>query len=77
MAPATLAMVVSVLKCADLFVGMMVGYYSDNCTSSYGRRKPFIGLGAPLWGLALIGLCAAPSGLSAGGTIAYFGFFYM
>eukprot|EP01051_Picozoa_sp_SAG22_P010722 SAG22_NODE_980_length_6173_cov_5.884261_6_plen_305_part_00 len=76
MSPATLAMVVSVLKCADLFISMVVGYYSDNCTSKYGRRKPFIAAGAPLWSVAVIGLCLAPGSLSAGATIWYFSFFY-
>ena len=47
--PATLAMLVAVLKCFDLFIGMMIGYYSDNCTSKWGRRKPFVAGGAPLW----------------------------
>lgn len=47
--PATLAMLVAVLKCFDLFIGMMIGYYSDNCRSKYGRRKPFVAAGTPLW----------------------------
>ena len=42
-------MLVATLKCCDLFIGMMVGYYSDNCKSKYGRRKPFIAIGAPFW----------------------------
>jgi GPH family glycoside/pentoside/hexuronide:cation symporter len=74
--PATLAMLVAVLKCADLFISMAVGYYSDNCTSSYGRRKPFIGAGAPVWSLCVIMLCLAPGGMSATAYIWYFGFFY-
>ena len=74
--PATLAMLVASLKCADLFIGMMVGYYSDNMQSKHGRRKPFMAFGAPVWSLAVIMLCLAPSGLSANAYIWYFAVFY-
>ena len=74
--PTTLAMLVSTLKCADLILGMMIGYYSDNCQSKYGRRKPFMATGMPLWCIATVMLCWAPSGLSASTYIWYFGFFY-
>ena len=74
--PTTLAMLVATLKCADLLIAMVVGYWSDNMQSKYGRRKPFIAVGAPLWCLSVIMLCLAPSGLSAGAYVWYFGFFY-
>ena len=72
--PSTLAMLVAVLKCGDLFAGMLVGYYSDNCTSKYGRRKPFIGVGAPLWCISVVMLCLAPN-LGEPGDSAYVWYF--
>ena len=72
--PSTLAMLVAVLKCGDLFTGMLVGYYSDNCTSKYGRRKPFIGVGAPLWCISVVMLCLAPN-LGEPGDSAYAWYF--
>ncbi|BBN17390.1 solute carrier family 45, member 1/2/4 [Marchantia polymorpha subsp. ruderalis] len=33
---------------SGMFVQPVVGHYSDNCTSSYGRRRPFILAGAVL-----------------------------
>eukprot|EP01052_Picozoa_sp_SAG31_P055953 SAG31_NODE_15742_length_740_cov_1.765991_1_plen_198_part_01 len=74
--PATLSMLVVTLKCADLFIGMLVGYYSDTCRSKYGRRKPFIAAGAPLWCMAVVMLCLAPSLPSQSAYVWYFGFFY-
>ncbi|KAK4436778.1 Sucrose transport protein SUC2 [Sesamum alatum] len=45
---------------SGLLVQPIVGYYSDHCTSRFGRRRPFIGFGAGLVALAifLIGFAA-------------------
>ncbi|XP_042068490.1 sucrose transport protein-like [Salvia splendens] len=45
---------------SGLIVQPIVGYYSDNCTSRFGRRKPFIAAGAALVAMAvfLIGFAA-------------------
>lgn len=45
---------------SGLIVQPIVGYYSDNCTSRFGRRRPFIAAGAALVAVAvfLIGFAA-------------------
>ncbi|KAK4490078.1 hypothetical protein RD792_000733 [Penstemon davidsonii] len=45
---------------SGLFVQPIVGYYSDNCSSRFGRRRPFIAAGAALVAVAvfLIGYAA-------------------
>nr|ADL63117.1 sucrose transporter 2y [Ipomoea batatas]ADL63121.1 sucrose transporter 2y [Ipomoea batatas] len=45
---------------SGMIVQPMVGYYSDNCTSRFGRRRPFIAAGASLVTIAvfLIGFAA-------------------
>ncbi|CAI9755936.1 unnamed protein product [Fraxinus pennsylvanica] len=45
---------------SGLFVQPIVGYYSDNCSSRFGRRRPFIAAGAALVAVAvfLIGFAA-------------------
>ncbi|KAK2660966.1 hypothetical protein Ddye_007499 [Dipteronia dyeriana] len=45
---------------SGMIVQPIVGYYSDNCTSRFGRRKPFIAAGAVLVAIAvfLIGYAA-------------------
>ncbi|KAL6525198.1 general substrate transporter [Orobanche minor] len=45
---------------SGLIVQPIVGYYSDNCTSRFGRRRPFIAIGSVLVAVAvfLIGYAA-------------------
>ncbi|CAI9786661.1 unnamed protein product [Fraxinus pennsylvanica] len=45
---------------SGLFVQPIVGYYSDNCSSRFGRRRPFIAAGTALVAVAvfLIGFAA-------------------
>lgn len=52
---------------SGLLVQPIVGYYSDNCSSRFGRRRPFIAAGAALVAVAvfLIGF-AADLGHAAG-----------
>ncbi|KAK4426978.1 Sucrose transport protein [Sesamum alatum] len=55
---------------SGLLVQPIVGYYSDHCTSRFGRRRPFIGSGAGLVAVAvfLIGF-AADLGHAAGDSL--------
>ncbi|CAI9114694.1 OLC1v1015473C1 [Oldenlandia corymbosa var. corymbosa] len=39
---------------SGMLVQPMVGYYSDNCTSRFGRRRPFIAAGAALVAAAVV-----------------------
>ncbi|MBT2987315.1 MFS transporter, partial [Vibrio anguillarum] len=53
-----------------MIVQPVVGYYSDNCSSRFGRRRPFIAAGAALVMIAvfLIGF-AADLGHASGDTL--------
>ncbi|KAL1523621.1 hypothetical protein AB1Y20_018557 [Prymnesium parvum] len=42
----TLAVLRALGKCVDFVTGFAVGYYSDNLKSRFGRRRPFIFVGA-------------------------------
>lgn len=55
---------------SGLLVQPIVGYYSDNCSSRFGRRRPFIAAGAALVAVAvfLIGF-AADLGHAAGDSL--------
>ncbi|KAI3464418.1 hypothetical protein Pfo_021081 [Paulownia fortunei] len=55
---------------SGLLVQPIVGYYSDNCSSRFGRRRPFIAAGAALVAVAvfLIGF-AADLGHAAGDSM--------
>ncbi|KAL1543933.1 general substrate transporter [Salvia divinorum] len=55
---------------SGLLVQPIAGYYSDHCTSRYGRRRPFIAAGASLVAVAvfLIGF-AADIGFASGDPI--------
>ncbi|XP_051139615.1 sucrose transport protein-like [Andrographis paniculata] len=55
---------------SGLLVQPIVGYYSDNCKSRFGRRRPFIAAGAGLVAMAvfLIGF-AADMGHAAGDSL--------
>ncbi|KAK4424966.1 Sucrose transport protein SUC2 [Sesamum alatum] len=55
---------------SGLLVQPIVGYYSDHCTSQFGRRRPFIAAGAGLVAVAvfLIGF-AADLGHAAGDSL--------
>ncbi|KAD6119429.1 hypothetical protein R6Q59_025430 [Mikania micrantha] len=52
---------------SGLVVQPVVGYYSDRCTSRFGRRRPFIAAGAFLVGIAVFFIgYAADIGVSTG-----------
>ena len=48
MSVGSLSLVTTILKCIDFLVGFVIGSASDACRSSWGRRKPFIAIGAPI-----------------------------
>ncbi|XP_076917916.1 sucrose transport protein-like [Bidens hawaiensis] len=52
---------------SGMVVQPVVGYFSDKCTSSFGRRRPFIAVGAFLVGVAVFFIgYAADIGVSTG-----------
>jgi GPH family glycoside/pentoside/hexuronide:cation symporter len=58
-------------RCWDAFTDPLVGRLSDACTSRYGRRKPFIFVGAILTGLLFPVIWMVPDAWSTTGTTIY------
>jgi glycoside/pentoside/hexuronide:cation symporter, GPH family len=47
-----MGLLLAVMQVLDSFDDAIIGWWSDRTTSSWGRRAPFIIIGAPLWVLA-------------------------
>jgi GPH family glycoside/pentoside/hexuronide:cation symporter len=58
-------------RCWDAFTDPLVGRLSDACTSLYGRRRPFIFVGAILTGLLFPVIWMVPETWSTTGTTIY------
>jgi Na+/melibiose symporter and related transporters len=71
--PALLGLVLALPRFWDALVDPVVGYFSDNCQSRFGRRKPFIVVGAILQTLAFGAIWMVPSHWSQGAMLAYLG----
>ncbi|MCG8527225.1 MAG: MFS transporter [Opitutales bacterium] len=61
----------SIMRIWDAITDPLIGHISDNYSSKYGRRKPFIVLGAILTGLFFAAIWMLPRGLSPVGYIVY------
>lgn len=62
MNPALVGLLGSIPRLFDAFTDPLVGYASDNTKSRWGRRRPYIFIGAILVGLCFIALWQFPSG---------------
>jgi Na+/melibiose symporter-like transporter len=65
MAPKLMAMLIALSKSLDLIIGFVVGHASDRCNTSWGRRKPFIMAGFPIWTIIMVLLFNPPSSFKA------------
>lgn len=50
----------------------LMGRITDNAQTRWGRRRPFVLLGAPLMGLLFVAIWYAPPGWSDAGQLAWF-----
>ena len=57
-----LSLVMTQAKCVDFVTSFLVGHASDNASTRWGRRRPFIALGAPLSAIFLLLLVHPPAG---------------
>jgi len=64
MKPETMAAAIAICKSVDFLLGFVIGYSTDNLyklfpktCEKFGRRKPFVALGFPLWICAFLALC--------------------
>lgn len=65
------------LRFWDAVTDPLIGYLSDNCTSRWGRRKPFIVVGAILTGLFFALIWMLPRGLSPVQYMVYLTFMFI
>lgn len=60
----------------DMISDPLIGYLSDRTTSRYGRRAPWMAIGAVVMAGAMVGLFSVPEGMTLAGDIAWvIGFF--
>ena len=67
-----IAIAIAVARSLDALTDPLMGWISDRTRTRWGRRKPWIALGAPLTALALIALFSPPETLDARGAAAWF-----
>ncbi len=69
--PALLGMVLMILRGWDAFADPVLGNISDNARTRWGRRRPFIAVGAVLTSVFFVLIWRLPSGMSETGKIIY------
>lgn len=70
--PALISVALMIPRLWDAFTDPVMGRISDNCHSRFGRRKPFIVIGALLMGLTFGIIWMVPENWSEGFKIAFF-----
>ena len=68
---AWIGLLFSLTRLWDALTDPVIGHISDRFSSKYGRRKPFIAIGAVLTGLFFAMMWMIPRGLSSVGYITY------
>ncbi|MBV8771270.1 MAG: MFS transporter, partial [Deltaproteobacteria bacterium] len=69
---AYLAIAIAATRCLDAIIDPSIGLISDRTRSRWGRRRPYIFVGAPLGGLAFWALMSPPQYLSGFGGAVWF-----
>ena len=64
-------------RALDAITDPLIGWLSDRTRSRFGRRRPWIMIGAPLTGVAAVALFAPPAGITALEGAAWFTVAYM
>ena len=67
-----IAMAIAIARGLDAITDPAMGWLSDRTRSRFGRRRPWIAIGAPLCALALVALFSPPSTLSPSEAGAWF-----
>ncbi|HEV3109391.1 MAG TPA: MFS transporter [Candidatus Binataceae bacterium] len=70
-----LAVAIAVTRCLDAIIDPSIGLISDHTHSRWGRRRPYIFIGAPLGGLAFWALMSPPAHLTGFGGVVWFSAF--
>jgi glycoside/pentoside/hexuronide:cation symporter, GPH family len=69
---AYLAVAIAATRCLDAIIDPSIGLISDRTRSRWGRRRPYIFVGAPLGGLAFWALMSPPASLNGVGGVIWF-----
>ena len=72
MNPALAGLLASIPRLFDAFTDPLIGYASDNTQTRWGRRRPYIFIGAILVGLCFMALWQLPAGQSESFYFWYF-----
>ncbi len=72
MSPTLIGIVMAIVRLWDGFTDPLMGSYSDNCRHRWGRRRPFIALGAILCAITFPLIWLVPSGWGGGMAFTYF-----
>jgi GPH family glycoside/pentoside/hexuronide:cation symporter len=67
-----LAVAIAATRCLDAIIDPSIGLISDHTHSRWGRRRPYIFIGAPLGGLAFWALMSPPAHLKGNGGVVWF-----
>ena len=68
-----LALAIALARAFDAITDPLMGWLSDRTRTRFGRRRPYLALGAPLCGLAFFALFSPPAAFGSGATIVWFG----
>ena len=71
LSPALAGILIFVSRLWDIAASLLVGQWSDQTSSRWGRRVPFLLVGAPLSAIAYFLLFAAPEGLTGTALVVY------
>ncbi len=70
--PAVLGLVMALPRLIDAFTDPLMGHISDRTTSRWGRRRPYIAVGAWLTAAAFMAIWFVPEAWSKNGQLAWF-----
>lgn len=70
--PVAIGFILMAARLVDAFIDPLIGWVSDNTRSRWGRRRPYVALGAVLCGLTFPLVWFVPTAASESQAIAYF-----
>jgi GPH family glycoside/pentoside/hexuronide:cation symporter len=72
-----IALIKAVARAFDALTDPVMGWLTDHTRTRWGRRRPWLLIGAPLAGLAFVALFAPPPSLTPGGAAVWFALAYV